>query len=110
VWVSEQDGHVVGFAYTRVRPDADLASGGELKLFYVDPCRKGEGIGLPLFKHAIGDLRERGLEPYLYTLKDNHAARGWYERRGWRADGAEMPWSNADEYPDILEVRYRPRD
>ncbi len=108
IWVSERDGGVVGFAYTRPGADEDIPGGGELKLFYVAPALKGGGIGLELFEHAIGDLRARGYEPYLYTLKENHAARTWYERRGWRPDGATMPWSA--EYPDILEVRYRPGD
>lgn len=108
IWVSGHDGAVVGFAYTRPGAEADIPGGGELKLFYVAPALKGSGIGLPLFEHAIADLRARGYAPYLYTLQKNHAARAWYERRGWRPDGATMPWSA--EYPDILEVRYRPAD
>jgi len=108
IWVAELDGSVAGFAYTRVRPEPDIPNGGELKLFYVAPALKGSGIGLPLFEHAVADLVERGLEPYLYTLRENHAARAWYERRGWRHDGAEMPWSDRGEFPEIVEVRYRP--
>ena len=108
IWVSGHDGAVVGFAYTRPGAEEDIPGGGELKLFYVAPALKGAGIGLPLFEHAIADLRARGLAPYLYTLERNQLARAWYERRGWRHDGAAMPWS--PEYPDILEVRYRPAD
>lgn len=108
IWVSERGGEVVGFAYTRPGIDADIPRGGELKLFYVAPVLKGGGIGLLLFEHAVGDLVARGLAPYLYTLEKNQLARAWYERRGWRHDGAAMPWS--PEYPDILEVRYRPAD
>jgi adenylate kinase family enzyme/GNAT superfamily N-acetyltransferase len=108
-WVSERDGKVAGFAYTLPGKDGDISRPGELKLFYVRPDLRGGGIGLPLFNHAIADLRERGYAPCLYTLRDNAAARAWYEKRGWAADGCEQPWSNAGEYPGILEVRYRPR-
>lgn len=107
-WVSESDDRVEGFAYTRPGNQPDIPVGGELKLFYVSPSRKGTGIGLPLFEHAIADLVARGMNPYLYTLKENHAARAWYERRGWRHDGAEAPWSDRNEYPHITELRYRP--
>lgn len=108
IWVAERDDEVAGFAYTRIRAEPDIAAGGELKLFYVAPNLKGGGIGLPLFEHAVADLVGRGFEPYLYTLKENHAARAWYERRGWRHDGAAMPWSDRGEFPEIVEVRYRP--
>jgi len=108
VWVSERDGESVGFAYTRPGLEADIERSGELKLFYVNPLLRGSGVGLPLFEHAIGALRARGLQPYLYTLRDNAAARTWYEKRGWRHDGATTPWSDRGEYPELVEVRYRP--
>ncbi len=108
MWVNEREGEVAGFAYTRPGTDADIANGGELKLFYVSPRLQGGGVGLGLFEHAVGDLIARGFDPYLYTLRENAAARAWYEKRGWRHDGAIAPWSSAGEYPDIVEVRYRP--
>lgn len=108
VWVSELVGDVVGFAYTRPGLDADIDRPGELKLFYVSPRLRGSGIGLPLFEHAVAALRARDLSPYLYTFRDNAAARRWYEHRGWRADGQTAPWSDRGEYPELIEVRYRP--
>jgi adenylate kinase family enzyme/GNAT superfamily N-acetyltransferase len=108
-WVSERAGQVAGFAYTLPGSDADLARPGELKLFYTRPDLRGSGIGLPLFDRAVADLRRRGLQPYLYTLKDNAAARAWYERHGWAHDGHTEPWSQDDEYPGVMHVRYRPR-
>ena len=107
-WVSERDGIVEGFAYTRPGTDPDIPNAGELKLFYVTPGRRGAGIGLPLFEHATSDLRARGLNPYLYTLKENHTARAWYERRNWHPDGTQSPWSDRNEYPHITELRYQP--
>jgi len=108
VWVSSFAGTVAGFAYTRAGRDGDIPGGGELKQFYVRPERKGQGIGLPLFRKAVEDMEARGMHAYLYTLKENLAARAWYEKRGWIADGTEAPWSDRGEYPEILEVRYRP--
>ena len=108
VWVSEQEGNVVGFAYTRPGLDTDVDRPGELKLFYVSPRLRGSGIGLELFDHAIANLQARALSPYLYTFRDNGAARLWYEKRGWRPDGASAPWSDTGEYPQLVEVRYRP--
>ena len=108
IWVSEAGGRLVGFAYTRPGQETDVADGGELKLFYVLPELRGSGIGLPLFEHAVADLEARGFQPYLYTLRENAAARAWYETRGWHHDGAVGPWSDRGEYPEIVEVRYRP--
>ncbi len=107
-WLFERDGEGVALAYTRLGRDTDVPNPGELKLFYTLPGLKGGGIGLRLFEHAIGDLAARGLSPYLYTFRENAAARAWYERRGWHADGAFAPWSDRGEYPDLIEVRYRP--
>jgi len=108
IWVSESEGRVAGFAYTRAGKDSDVDRPGELKLFYVSPGLRGSGIGLPLFEHAVADLEARKLSPYLYTFRDNAAARRWYEKRGWRHDGASAPWSDRGEYPKLVEVRYRP--
>lgn len=105
-WLFERDGSAAALAYTRVGRDTDIASGGELKLFYTLPGMKGGGIGLKLFEHATGDLATRGMSPYLYTFRENAAARAWYERRGWRADGASAPWSDRGEWPELIEVRY----
>ena len=107
-WIFERDGEGAALAYTRQGHDEDVANPGELKLFYTLPELKGGGIGLRLFDYAIGDLISRGLSPYLYTFRENAAARAWYERRGWHADGASAPWSDRGDYPDLIEVRYRP--
>ena len=76
MWVTEREGEVAGFAYTRLGTDADIANGGELKLFYVSPRLQGGGIGLGLFEHAIADLVARGFDPYLYTLAGERRGAG----------------------------------
>lgn len=107
-WLVERDGAPGAFAYTRPGRDTDIANPGELKLFYTAPVLRGSGIGLLLFAHAIDDLVARGMQRYLYTFRQNSAARAWYEKRGWQHDGASAPWSDRGEYPELIEVRYRP--
>jgi GNAT superfamily N-acetyltransferase len=107
-WLVERDAQPAAFAYTRAGLDADIPNAGELKLFYTVPALRGSGVGLPLFEHAIADLTATNMEPYLYTFRDNAAARAWYEKRGWRYDGVTAPWSDRGEYPELIEVRYRP--
>src|SRR5690606_8525955 len=77
LWVAEREGRIAGFAYIRPGLDTDIERGGELKLLYVRPSERGGGIGLSLFDYAVADLRARGYAPYLYTLRENAAARRW---------------------------------
>jgi GNAT superfamily N-acetyltransferase len=71
VWLARRAGVLVGFA---------AATGRELDGLYVLPRESGAGIGSALLT-AVGDVRR------LWVLEDNHAARDWYERRGWRNSG-----------------------
>jgi GNAT superfamily N-acetyltransferase len=80
VIVAEEDGEAVGFA---------VVSEGWLDRLYVAPGRWGTGVGSRLHdaavtrRRAAGDRRLR-----LWTLEANDGARAFYERRGWRLDGA----------------------
>jgi ribosomal protein S18 acetylase RimI-like enzyme len=62
----------------------------ELVAIYVDPEHWREGAGQALMDAAMERLR--GL-PYtgvvLWTFKENERAIAFYERNGWRPDGAE---------------------
>lgn len=65
-------------------PDPDAPSVGHLARLYVDPDLWGHGIGTALYDMAIADLATRFAEATLWVLEDNHRARRWYERLGWR--------------------------
>lgn len=75
VWLARRAGVLVGFA---------AATDVELDGLYVLPHESGAGIGSALLK-AVGEVRR------LWVLEDNHAARAWYERRGWRNSGQRQP-------------------
>ena len=71
VWLARRAGVLVGFA---------AATGVDLDGLYVLPRHSGAGTGSALLS-AVGDVQR------LWVLSDNHAAREWYERRGWCDSG-----------------------
>jgi GNAT superfamily N-acetyltransferase len=83
--VAEVGDRVVGFVAFDDR---------ELHALYVLPAYWSRGIGGRLVA-AAGPVRE------LWVLRDNARARCFYERHGWRPDGAEAAPDGAPE------VRYR---
>ncbi len=104
VLVAEQAGVVVGACVLVPGRDADLAPGtsAELALLYVRPDVWARGVG--------GRLLEAGFDrapaplQVLWALEGNAAARRFYERRGFRADGARRVLDLGGPAP---EVRYR---
>jgi len=79
VYVAEIDGE----------PVASVSVGrGFLRTLYVLPEHQERGIGAALHDHALDRLRALGMdEAKLWTLEENHAARRFYERRGWTLNG-----------------------
>ena len=92
VVVADDDGAVVGFA-------AADASVGLLAQIFVDPGRKGQGIGRQLLGWAKR-LMPDGFG--LHTLADNFASRGFYERHGLVAGVTEINPVNG-----MMTVEYR---
>lgn len=84
VSLARRAGVLVGFA---------AATEVELDGLYVLPQVSGAGVGSALLQ-AVGEVRR------LWVLEDNHAARGWYERRGWRDSGERQ------RAYGVWEVRY----
>jgi ribosomal protein S18 acetylase RimI-like enzyme len=107
VWVVEEAGTVRGFAETRPSRDADAQPGtGEVHSIYLEPQAWGRGLGPRLLAHAAADLRARGLAPLvLWVIEDNARGRRFYERAGWRPDGARQPIDFDGVMVD--EIRYR---
>ena len=106
IHVAEVGGAVVGWLTCGPsRDDGAPAHVGELHGIYVDPDFWGVGVGLALMDLCIEELRAKGFSSAtLWVLTDNHAARAWYERRGWVFDGAEAVFAVAGL--DLQEVRY----
>lgn len=107
LWVADSAGRVVGFASTGPGRDDDLPAGaGELMAIYVEPAAWGKGHGARLFRRAVADFRERGLDPLvLWVLTENARGRDFYHAMGWRPDGASRP-IDFDGTP-VGEIRYR---
>ncbi|MFE0578558.1 GNAT family N-acetyltransferase [Streptomyces sp. NPDC058874] len=79
---------------------------GEVHALYVAPDLIGTGVGRTLLRAAHAAMREQGFESSaLWVLQDNHRARRFYARAGYRADGAAQD----DVYGDVTlcELRYR---
>jgi diamine N-acetyltransferase len=56
-----------------------------LEGLYVVPEEWGSGVAVLLHDEAVRAARERGVEHlHLWVLEDNHRARRFYERRGWK--------------------------
>ncbi|MFF4183733.1 GNAT family N-acetyltransferase [Streptomyces sp. NPDC001691] len=78
----------------------------EVFALYVHPDRLGRGAGRALLGAAHQRARAEGFGSMaLWVLGDNGAARRFYERAGYTADGGEQ----ADAYGDVVltELRYR---
>jgi len=67
------------------KPAGSLSVGEEyLRTLFVVPAYQRRGIGSALHDFALERLRARGIgRAKLWTLEENHAARRFYERRGW---------------------------
>ncbi|MFI9813596.1 GNAT family N-acetyltransferase [Saccharothrix variisporea] len=83
VWqVAEDGGKVVGFAL--VTPD------GKLLQLQVDPAHWGRGVGSALHEWCVAEFRATGVRrAELDVFVENHRARRFYERQGWRAVGRD---------------------
>lgn len=104
VLVAEQGGVVVGTCVVVPGRDPDLAPGStaELAVLYVRPDVWARGVGGRLL--AAGFDRAPAPLQVLWALEGNAAARGFYERRGFRPDGARRVLDLGGPAP---EVRYR---
>lgn len=103
--VAERGGEVVGVA--TVGPDRDDPAGaGELRMLNVAPEAWGTGAGPALLTAAEGQLADLGFdEAVLWVVAGNLRARRFYERQGWRPDGARRT-HEIDGHP-VPECRYR---
>jgi GNAT superfamily N-acetyltransferase len=104
--VADADGEIVGFvSIGPARGDGTRPDAGELDAIYLLPDCWGLGIGRALMSEALGELRRIGFTTaVLWVLADNPRARRFYERGGWRLNGATRTGTHLGT--DTLEVRY----
>lgn len=106
-WVAGSGASVVGFCVTGPSEDADAdRRTAEVYAIYLLPEVVGTGVGRRLFEHALEDLRRRGFRTAtLWVLERNERARRFYERAGWRTDGAAN--EERIDCANLPTVRYR---
>lgn len=104
-WVAEGDDSIVGFANAGPSrdPDADART-GEVYAIYVLPAYWDSGAGAALMERALQHLRSGFAEATLWVLETNERGRRFYEKGGWRADGASQPLEGLG---GAIELRYR---
>ncbi|MFF7160281.1 GNAT family N-acetyltransferase [Streptomyces sp. NPDC008086] len=104
--VAEEEDRVVGWAcHGPYRNGEAHTEDAELYALYVDPVRYGAGTGHALLQESIRRCTAAGRRRMLlWVLKDNTRARRFYERAGFRADGAEEPFEV--DGVEVPEVRY----
>lgn len=93
--VAERDGRLVGFVIAGAeRPSVEAVRGeragiGEVHALYVHPDAWFTGTGAALLDAATRRLAKDGYHGLtLWVLEGNTQARRFYERHGWRPDGA----------------------
>jgi ribosomal protein S18 acetylase RimI-like enzyme len=90
--VAELGGKFVGYSYVMAPGrDGDLTpTAAEIVGMYVAPAHWREGIGTALLDATVERLRELEYEEaVLWVFKENRAARRFYNRHGFKADGSE---------------------
>lgn len=102
----DADGALVGWISSGPYRGSAEARTGEVYALYVRPDRIGRGVGRALLGVVHARMAAQRFEALaLWVLDDNRQARGFYERAGYRPDGA----TQEDDYGDVAltELRYR---
>lgn len=107
-FVAEENQRLIGFASVGQPDDVeDLApSVAELHTIYIGADHYGLGVGRLLLEACLDHLRQEGYpEVVLWVLEGNQRGRGFYEKGGWRPDGARAAdcWGATS----VARVRYR---
>ncbi|MBX9361647.1 GNAT family N-acetyltransferase [Streptomyces sp. WAC04114] len=99
-------GEIVGWACHGPYRDGEVGTeDAELYAVYVHPDQMGRGVGRALLAESVARCAAAGHgRLLLWVLKENDRARRFYERAGFRADGAEEPFEV--DGVDVPEVRY----
>src|SRR3569833_2157576 len=82
LWVAEQNGAVVGSIF--VMPSEGLEGSAQLRMLYVEPSARGQGVGAALVAQAVNFARANGYERMrLWTHTIQQSARRIYAAAGF---------------------------
>jgi GNAT superfamily N-acetyltransferase len=98
----------VGMANVGPARDDDLDADrvGEIRAMYADPSAWSTGVGSALMRASMDHLRGCGqVDVTLWVLEDNLRARAFYERWGFRPDGARQVVELGRAVPEIRYYR-----
>jgi ribosomal protein S18 acetylase RimI-like enzyme len=76
--IASADGRLAGFVMTH---------DDEIEQLYVERAFRGTGVAGRLLRHGEADISERFSTAWLAVVEENHRARRFYERSGWRDGG-----------------------
>jgi DNA-binding MarR family transcriptional regulator/GNAT superfamily N-acetyltransferase len=106
LWVAEQDGRIVGSIF--VMPSDGLPGSAQLRMLYVEPAARGQGVGAALVAQAVSFARGNGYERMrLWTHTNQESARKVYAAAGF-AIVETMPEKNFGKElnGEIWEMRF----
>lgn len=101
VLVHRDTSPINGMAWLTFAPRV-LNGAGYLRLLLVAEGRRGAGVGAQLLAEVERRAEQHANHMYLLATSDNHGARRFYERHGYRCVG-ELPGL---VWPDLDEVLY----
>jgi len=117
IWIAEEDGNgLIGQLFVSLlgnRPElADGVTRAYIYGFRVRPQFRNNGIGTMIMHAVEDDIRERGFRQITLNVgQDNHAARRFYERLGYKVVEPDPGrWSYIDDKGkrrDVLEPAWR---
>ncbi|SFS16104.1 Ribosomal protein S18 acetylase RimI [Microbacterium sp. cf046] len=111
--LAEVDGDLAGWAAVGPSIDEDLPDDGQVYAIYALPRFWSAGVGHALMTDAETRLVAAGFDrAHLWVLEGNERAAAFYERHGWREDGAIQDDDQLirGDHPQTLRERRRVRD
>jgi ribosomal protein S18 acetylase RimI-like enzyme len=106
--VAVEGQRILGVCSFGPRREPRDASAGEIYSLHIGPDSVRAGLGRMLLDDALLRLSNRGFTSmFLWVLRDNANARGFYEARGWSLTGEERTDDRSGFA--IAEVRYEIR-
>ena len=83
LWVAEQNGSIVGSIF--VMQSEGLPGSAQLRMLYVEPSARGQGVGAALTAQAVNFARDNGYERMrLWTHTIQESARRIYAAAGFK--------------------------